>query len=224
MKEVKKEITDKKNLKMYWQTGLALTQIITGIGLMMFLTVHLFGTSTINFGRGVFDWYGGHLDHTQWFVKVAVWSVIIAVMAHGLNGLRISLRYFTKAPEIHGFVIKSGYRDSKLWYLFFATGLIMFITVIVHVVMTYFMPTQTAIDTQEVIERLRNNPWYFYMMLFVFLPSVLFHCLYGTRAILIYFGLFTKHLPKIDMILLAIGIALATLGAWNLFLFFRMGG
>lgn len=212
------------NRRMVWQTGLALMQIFTGIGLMMFLTVHLFGTSTINFGRGAFDWYGGHLDHTQWFVKAAVWLVITAVLVHGLNGLRISLRYFRKTPEIHGFVIKSGYRDSKLWYLFFATGLVMFVTVIVHVAMTYFIPTETAITAKEVINRLRHNTWYFIMMLFVFLPSALFHCLYGTRAILIYFGLFTKHLPKIDVILLAIGIALAILGTRNLLLFFGMGG
>ena len=203
--------------KILWQTFLAVLQTITGAGLVIFLAVHLFGSSMINFGETGFNAYTTHLDHSNLLIQGLIFLIAVAVFAHGLNGLRIVWRYFKKGKEVHQYLINMKYRDSFLWYVHFATGIFMGLFVTVHLIVDCF-GAKEAITTAEIVKTRLQNDWYLACMILL-LVCVIFHACCGTRNILIKYGLLPKHQRKIQIALLIGGLAITIFGIHNLWLF-----
>ena len=206
----------KKN-KVIWQTFLAVLQTLTGVFLAGFIVFHLLGNSVINFGEDWMNYYIGHLDKTVFWVKIGIWIIAIALLAHGLNGLRIVWRYFKKTPEIPKFLAETKYRGSFLWYAHFSTGLLMVIFAAVHMALAYFGEKESITTVELIRARLQND--YYFILMNLLLLAVIFHACYGIKTIFVKYGFFARHQRKIAVILLIAGIVCAILGINNLLLY-----
>jgi len=203
--------------KVIWQTGLAVLQTLTGAILLGFAFFHLMGNSVINFGENWMNFYTSHLDKSNFLIKTALWLIAVALIGHGLNGFRITLRYFKKIPEIPRFLADTNYRGSFLWCVHFVTGSIMAVALIFHLTAAWFGASE-PITTVETIKFHLKNGYYFALMILLLLSGI-FHACYGTRTILVKYGILTAHQSKIGFILFITGIVLAILGINNLLLY-----
>ncbi|MBI2450252.1 MAG: hypothetical protein HYV47_01805 [Candidatus Nealsonbacteria bacterium] len=201
----------------FWHTALAVLQTLTGIFLASFLLFHLLGNSVINFGENAMNSYMSHLDKTTFLIKAGIWLLGIALLTHGLNGLRIVLRYFRKTSEIPGFLDDTKYRNSFLWYVHFSAGLLIAIFVAVHLALAYFGEKESVTTVELIKKRLQND--YYFILMNLFLIAVIFHACYGIRSIFVKYGFLVKHQRKISIILLILGIIFTLLGMNNLMLY-----
>lgn len=200
-----------------WQTALFLLQTLTGTVLVLFGAFHLFGNSIINFGESWFNSYLAHLDHQNIAIQILIWLLVAGLAMHGLNGLRIILRYYKKIPNLPGFLIDTKYRSSFLWFAHFSTGIIMGIFVTVHLILAC-IGNEEPITTAEAIKLQVQNNYYFALMNLLLAAGV-FHGCCGIRNIFTKYGILAKHRDKINAALLIIGVALVVLGVNNLFVF-----
>lgn len=195
----------------------AVIQTLTGLFLAGFLIFHIFGNSLINFGKNVFDSYASRLSHSNLLVQTAIWLLIIVGLIHGLNGLRIVWRYFKKTPAVYGFLADTKYRGSFLWYAHFASGVIIGITAVIHLAISYFIEAE-PVTTAEII-RARLQSSYYLALMILLLVAVVFHICYGLKTISVKYGILAKHEKKIRIILLVTGLVFVIVGINNLFVF-----
>lgn len=205
--------------KIIWQTGLALLQTFTGIFLTVFMTVHLFGNSLINFGPEWFNAYTAHLDKTNIFIKLFVWCVAALALCHGLNGLRVIFRYLKKPIATTAYVFDTKYRDSFLWYIHSIAGTLILILFPIHLFIAC-ITTALPVTTSQMVKEHLQNPYYFCSVI-ILLAAVIFHMFFGIRTIFLRYGLLAKYQKKINITLIVIGITFAILGINNLFIFIK---
>ena len=62
---------------------------ITGLGLLLFLFIHIVDVSMISFGPNVYNQSVALFDY--WIVRLLSLSLVVAVLYHAFNGIRIML-------------------------------------------------------------------------------------------------------------------------------------
>lgn len=199
------------------QTILAVLQTLTGIFLAGFAAIHFLGLSTINFGENILGSYVSHLDKTNPLILVLVFLVIAVIMGHGINGFRVVLRYFKKAPEVHSHIVDTKYRNSIFWYFHFVSGIMMAIMLCAHLAIAC-LGNHHAITTIDVIKEHLKHNWYFASII-ALLSFGIFHTLFGVRTIFVKYHLLPKYQTAIKTALIVTGLIVMAVGIHNLLLF-----
>lgn len=95
---------------------------ITGLGLLLFLFIHIVDVSMISFGPRVYNQSVVLFDY--WVVRLLSLSLVVAVLYHAFNGLRIMLIDFWR----------KGARYQRVLF-----GIVLAITVIIAIPVAYFI-------------------------------------------------------------------------------------
>jgi succinate dehydrogenase / fumarate reductase cytochrome b subunit len=95
---------------------------ITGLGLLLFLFIHIVDVSMISFGPKVYNQSVVLFDY--WIVRLLSLSLVVAVLYHAFNGIRIMLIDFWR----------KGSRYQRALF-----GIVLAVTIIVAIPMAYYI-------------------------------------------------------------------------------------
>jgi succinate dehydrogenase / fumarate reductase cytochrome b subunit len=118
-------LTSRIEEKMYkGQSGMWswLLHRITGLGLLLFLFIHIVDVSMISFGPKVYNQSVVLFDY--WIVRLLSLSLVVAVLYHAFNGIRIMLIDFWR----------KGSRYQRALF-----GIVLAVTIIVAIPMAYYI-------------------------------------------------------------------------------------
>ena len=203
-------------IKLLWKTFLANWQIISGVFLVSFMTVHKFGVSLINAGENALNWYTAHLDKSNWIIVAAVLVVLMVALFHMFGGFKIMWPYIKSPSKVHAYVLGMGYFDSFLWFAHFVSGAIVAVGLTAHILIACLLGSHT-ITTVDIIREQFQSQTYWYTMV-VFLMALVVHMTIGVRNVIIKWDLLPKYRKWILIALAIGGFLLFALGLNNLFL------
>ena len=136
--------------------GKKLMMAVTGMGFILFLTVHLAGNLTIYGGRDMFNAYAGHLHSLGPLVNVAELGLLTLALIHIFTGGFLFYQNWRARPSRYAVNVRAGGRtlgSATMPY----TGLIILAFVVFHLVQFHFTDkTHTTIF--EIVATTFNNP------------------------------------------------------------------
>jgi succinate dehydrogenase/fumarate reductase cytochrome b subunit len=197
-----------------------LIQAVTGVGLAVFVFIHLLDVATIILGVEFFNKFA-HFLETGWFsviTRLVTWLVGIGLVVHALNGIRIASRPYLNAGLTWRH--SRGIRHQGTWFWVFQVvtgGLIVFFASIhwfwIHA------QDRAVVSFEKSIFRLSSN-WQIAFYGF-FLLFLLFHTMNGIRAVLLKTGFFTEKVKdaRLTQAVLVVGAACLLLGLISLIMF-----
>ena len=95
---------------------------ITGLGLLLFLFIHIVDVSMISFGPKVYNQSVVLFDN--WIVRLLSLSLVVAVLYHAFNGIRIMLIDFWR----------KGFRYQRALF-----GIVLAVTIIIAIPVAYII-------------------------------------------------------------------------------------
>ena len=204
-------------LKLLWLTFKANWQSLSGFFLFLFMCVHFFGVSLINFGICALNWYTKHLDKSNTLIVGAVFLVLVVAFFHMIGGCSIILDYLRHPKQTWRMIKDMNYTQMTLWGLnFFVAIPILMLGLITHIIVACITSGHDITTAAYIQEQFQSNMYWFTMA--ALLGGLVYHMMSGTRKIIITYNLWEKYQTKIFYGLVVFGIALFSLGLHNLFL------
>jgi succinate dehydrogenase / fumarate reductase cytochrome b subunit len=208
---------DKSSSSAVWSgIGKKLITGITGIGLALFVLVHLLGNLTLLAGSKTFNEYSHFLTSHGEFIYPAEIILLLFFLFHIIMGISVYLKKRKARPQNYE-MYKSAGKPSKQTIssrTMILTGIILFIFLIIHLIQFKYGPTHmTNIDGQLVRNLHANvisvfaNPWWvlFYVVVMVLLG---YHLRHGFWSMLQSLGAMK---PSMTPVIYTIGIIFAIL-------------
>ncbi len=192
------------------QTVLYLAQTATGLIIMFFFGVHFSGVSSVNIG--MFNFYIEHVTKDNFFMKLIVFTLFSIIAFHGLNGLRITTRYFANAEGVRKYLTDMNHEQSFLWYVQFISGMVILFLTPYHLYASYF--AEHVNSAQMATAHLQNMNYLASMS--VLLIAIIIHGLNGVRTFFVKYDILTKYEQNIKVTLIVLGIFMICLGMSNL--------
>jgi len=106
---------------------------ITGIGILLFLLIHIVDISLLGFGPVVYN--DGIRLFDFWIARLLSLAVIAAVLFHAFNGVRVM---------IIDFLSKGAHYQKIMFFIALGLAVVCFIPAAIVVIMQIFHPTLTT--------------------------------------------------------------------------------
>jgi succinate dehydrogenase / fumarate reductase cytochrome b subunit len=158
------------------QVGRKLLTGITGIGLIIFVVLHLIGNLKLFGSADAFNRYTYNLESLGWILYVLEIGLALAFILHAAVGISIWLkRRRAKPVKYNNFKSKGGpsHINWSSWSAIF-TGIVLLVFLVIHLINFKFGDTQTimiagqqARDLKTLVIDTFQNPWYTFGYTFV---------------------------------------------------------
>lgn len=206
---------DKSSSSIVWSAiGKKLITGITGLGLVLFITVHLLGNLTLFAGSKTFNEYSHFLTSHGEFIYPAEIILLLFFLFHIIMGISVYLKKKKARPEGYQKYQSAGgpSKQTISSKTMIITGLILFIFLIIHLIQFKYGPEyMTTINGQQVrnlhanVVQVFANPWWvlFYVIVMVLLG---YHLRHGFWSMLQSLGAMK---PSLTPVIYTIGIIFA---------------
>jgi succinate dehydrogenase / fumarate reductase membrane anchor subunit len=104
------------------------------------------------------------------------------------------------------------FESSLLWLLKLASGVLVFILILVHIIVNHLVVSGGLMNYAEVIRYL-SNPWIAFMES-AFLVIVVSHSLLGTRSVILDLNPGARFIRAIDLFFMILGSISIIYGIW----------
>lgn len=128
----------------------------SGLGLALFLVVHLLGNSTIFFGAAAFNSYAAHLHSLEALLRVAEIGLLFFFLVHITFAVSLFVDNRQARPHPYAISTSSGGRTPGSRTMFY-TGLVILALLLFHLITVHFADHHGAISV--LIRRHFANPW-----------------------------------------------------------------
>ena len=204
----------KKNLIL--PTWLWFLQVVTGIGLVLFVIIHIFDVSTIILGENVYNKFAKFLEEDLSFLTTLItWLVGIGLLYHAINGIRIASKPYQRSGLMFRHTTGMKHSGTWFWLIQVITGSLIVFFAFTHWFLIHYVD-KGVVSFKTTLGRL-TEPWFlvFYVL---FLLSLLFHAINGLRSVIIKLGWVTtkESESKLIKIVYAVGLVLLILGVISL--------
>lgn len=188
-------------------------QIVTGLGLSLFIVIHVLDVSSSIFGVRAYEWVARTLETGfMSFVNFLVtWLVGLGLIIHAALGIKVASNPYQVPKESWGHAWGMKHRGTWFWLAQVVTGSLITIFASIHWFIIHFHDGG-IVKSMWTAERM-NSEWYLLLYL-CFLVIILFHAVNGTRSALIKLGIMTSKVKEATLfrVLLISGAVLLVLG------------
>lgn len=192
-----------------WAAYLDLLQMLSGVGLILFMFSHVAFTSTIFLGVPVFDKLAQIFEET-YMAQIGGPAVGVLFLVHFVLAAR-KIPFRLKEQRViwqHARMLR--HADTWLWIVQVVTAMIVLILGSIHM---WSILTDLPITVAKGAAELRHLPWILFYI--VFIPAIWLHLIVGFYRIGVKWGFIKKKTRKIfktiEVVLMIVMITIGTL-------------
>lgn len=197
--------------------------IITGLGLGVYVVIHMFDVGLVIVGRDAYNFLAEHMETGPFSVVVTIvlWLVGIALLIHTLNGFRIASKPYGTPAKLFRHLVGTKHKGTWYWILQVMTGSALVAFLAIHYFSIHGL--DAGIITFEKSLGRVHNPW-FMLLYVVTLAVLLYHTLNGFRSVMVKLG-YTASVAKekkLTKVLCGLGVAFFVIGVVAIIRFITM--
>jgi len=158
------------------QVGRKVLNAVTGIGLVVFIILHLAGNLTLFGNAEAFNRYTLQLESLGWLLYTFEFLLALTFILHAAVGISIWQKRRRARPEHYNTYQSKGGPSHLTWYsrTMILSGIVLLVFLVIHLNDFKFADTETimidgeqARDLKSVVIETFTNPWYAFGYSFV---------------------------------------------------------